>query len=673
MSSNSPVHVLKDGKIARIIIDNPPVNATSRAVRAGLIQAVKDIQTCEIATLECAGRTFTAGGDIREFDTPAQEPHLPDVVAVLESSQTPVLALLHGTVMGAGWELALGCAWRVALSGTRFGLPEVNLGLIPGAGGTQRTPRLIGWEMAVSMAAKGQMIEADSLLEAGGLDAVVDHLKDIAQRYLNRPVPRAISKRDAPALDRVWLEDQRNRLKKSSKGQQSPLRALDALTWAQEPFAIGQPKERAQHLELRDSAQSKALRHIFFAERQAVKPDKIKGLNPVSPSMVAIIGGGFMGQGIAFACLKAGMTVTILEQSPAAAAQSKAGLKNLINDAQSKGRLAAARAEAMVAACLVSAGDADIAGAELVIEAVFEDMSVKQAVFRKLSSCVQDQAILATNTSYLDPCEIFAGIPHPERCLGLHFFSPAHIMTLVEVVETPQTRTDILATAFAFAKALGKVPVLSRICDGFIGNRILAAYRRSAEDMLIDGALPQDIDHAMRAFGMAMGPFAAQDLAGLQIAQANRRRQDALRPTDERCVTIADLLCDLGRFGQRVGKGWYAYPNGTRRGQRDPEVTALIEGYSAAQKIKRQTFNQAQIQSTLLAAMANEGWRIVEEGIAIDPAHVDVVKVHGYGFPSWRGGPLHSAAVLGADRIRQTLDDMQDRRPHSWVRAQHYS
>ena len=403
---------------------------------------------------------------------------------------------------------------------------------------------------------------------------------------------------------------------------------------------------------MRAGAESRALRHAFFAERKVMKPKAIAGATARAVDHVAVVGGGLMGAGIATASLLAGLHVTLIERSDDEARAALSRVEGLLGGALSRGKITQDQYDEKMRAFSAVDTYAAAAGADLAIEAVFEDLKVKQQVFADLAKALGDEAILATNTSYLDPREIFADIPNKSRCLGLHFFSPAHVMKLVEVVTTPETDADVLATGFAFGKRLKKVTVLSGICDGFIGNRMLSAYRREAEYLLADGALPHEVDAAMRGFGMPMGPFELQDLTGLQIAWANRKRQAATRDPAERYERIADTLCEQGRLGQRSGKGWYRYPEGSRTPERDPEVEEMIRAYSAECGITRKSYSAGEIRDRLLAVYANEGARIVEEGIAEDFAAVDVVKLYGYGFPRWRGGPMHYArnARLGRDR-----------------------
>ena len=673
MTTAFPVTVRIEGDLAWVTIDNPPVNATSTAVRAGLAQAVTAVQGTRVAILTCAGPTFVAGGDMSEFDAPPVAPHLPDVVQLIEDSPTPFLAVLHGTVLGGGFEIALGCAWRIARTGTRFGLPEVNVGLIPGAGGTQRAPRLIGMEAAIDMAASGQMLDAQVLQGLGGLDAVFEG--DPAQAALDfiakRPVrPTKVSTRDVMPLTAERYDARRAEIAKKARGQASPLLNLEALHWSLLPFGEGQPKERAMHLDLRHSVESRALRHAFFAERAVARPKAAAGAKPRSLTSIAVVGGGLMGAGIATASLSGGLSVTLIERDADAVLSATQRVHGLIDGAVKRGKLSEAKAQAQKECFRATADYADAAGVDLAVEAVFEDLEVKRAVFARLAQVVSSETILGTNTSYIDPREIFDGVPHPERCLGLHFFSPAHVMKLLEIVPLPETSPVVLATSFAFGKALRKVSVLAGICDGFIGNRMLADYRRAAEYMLADGALPQEVDAAARAIGFPMGPFELQDLTGLQIAWANRQRQAATRDPNLRYVPLTDHLCEAGRLGQRSSKGWYDYAEGDRRPRPSPEVEAVILTYAQEQGIARRPFPQEEIEARILAVLANEGARIVEDGIAETDAAVDMVQIHGYAFPRWKGGPMQMAETMGWGRIAATMRDLAAESPGSWVLSQ---
>ncbi len=669
----SVVRVERDGDVAWVTIDNPPVNATSTEVRKGLWSAVDDVQGARLAILNCLGRTFIAGGDMREFDRPPQEPHLPDLVDRIESSGTPFLALLHGSVLGGGLEVAMAAAFRIAVPGTRFGLPEVNVGLIPGAGGSQRAPRLFGWDAAFEMACLGRLVFAERALELGAIDAIEDHPKKRVSEFRKRVPPEAVSRRRIDAPGQSWLVRRREELRRRGRGRKAPRANLEALTWAARPYAESQPRERAHHLEMRKSDECRALLHVFFAERAVARPGIVRGGEAEPVGTVAVIGGGLMGAGITVACLNAGLPVIVVERDSAGEEAARVRVRAMIDGAFSRGKIDRTERTRQFGLFSTSSEVAGAKDADVVIEAVFEDLATKQEVFREVDSVVRQTTVLATNTSYLDPEEIFRVTRNRERCVGLHFFAPAHIMKLLEVVRLRETSVDTLATVFSFGKRLRKIAVPAGNGDGFIGNRMLADYRRAAEYMLADGAFPDEIDSAMRAFGMAMGPFEAQDASGLDIAESNRRRLDSVRDPGERHVGISDRLCARGRYGQKTGAGWYRYDQGDRTPHRDPEVNELISAYSAEHGITRKAFSGEEIRRQLIAVLANAGALLVEEGMAANDATIDLVKIHGYGFPGWKGGPMHAAAATGNARIRSALESLEAASPGSWRRAGRYN
>ena len=663
-------------------IDNPPVNATSTSVRQGLMEAVtachNDNGEKKAVILVCKGRSFIAGGDITEFDAPPQEPHLPDVCNAIEDADLPWIAVMHGHVLGGGLEIAMSCAFRIAHKDTKFGMTEVKVGLIPGAGGSQRLPRLIGLDAAIPMLTAGQLISSNEFSSLGGLDKVHEDPdgQSIAISYLqalpSRPIP--ISQRNIVITDPEILERAEAKLKASSKGDLAALANLKALQLAVETsFDKGQPIERERHLKMRNSAESRALRHAFLAERQVSKPVLIKGSNPKEIKNVVVVGGGLMGAGIAFSTLMASYEVTLIERDENAVNGAKDRLSSMMESAIKRGKITEERGKKLLNSVSLSTDYNSATNADIAIEAVFEDIEVKKNVFKSLDAVMREDAILASNTSYLDPNLIMQGLANSERMLGLHFFSPAHIMKLVEVITLDNTHPDIVATGFNFAKSLGKTGVLSRVCDGFIGNRILAAYRRQADYLLIDGATPSQIDRAMRNFGLNMGPYEMQDMAGLQIAWANRKRLAATRPKTERYVEIGDILCEMERFGQRTGKGWYRYEEGSRSPLEDELVLQLIEEVSQKHEITRQVFSDDEICQRLLTVMINEGALIVEEGIAERDLDIDIVKILGYGFPRWRGGPMNYANEIGWEKISETMSSIQQQSPNSWQRAKRLS
>ncbi|MBU2148437.1 MAG: enoyl-CoA hydratase/isomerase family protein [Alphaproteobacteria bacterium] len=632
-----------------VTIDNPPVNAASATMRAGLNCAIVHAGITEevrAVVIIGSGRSFVGGADIREFGQPMAEPTLPQVVELIEASDKPVVAALNGVALGGGCEIALACHYRIASRAARIGLPEVKLGIIPGAGGTQRLPRLTGTLAAAEMIATGRIIDAEEAQSLGIVDKVTDG--DLARqaiaaaRRLVVTPPRRTGELAVAVGKGADVDALADKVLAKARGQIAPAEAIRLVRLAAEAsLADGLAEERATFLMLRDSEQSKALRHVFFAERAAAKVPGIEHVEPRPVATIGVIGAGLMGSGIAVSALNAGYRVICIEQTAERATAGEKRISALLDRAVASGRLDADGRADRLSRLEVTANMNEVATADLVIEAVFDDLTVKTDLFRELGRLVRPDAILATNTSYLDPDAIAEAVPHPERVLGLHFFSPANIMRLVEVVRCDKTTLEVLATGLAVAKKLGKLPVVSGVCEGFIGNRIFSAYRREAEFLVEDGALPQEIDKAMEDFGMAMGPFAVFDLAGLEIAWARRKRQAATRDPAERYVEIADRLCEAGRFGQKSGKGWYVYPDGKRTV--DPEVTSLIEASRAAKGIQPRGIDAGEIVSRLLAAMAAEGDALLAEGIAQRASDIDLVMINGYGFPAHKGGPMFAA------------------------------
>jgi len=666
------IRVEESNKFAWVTINNPPVNATSAALREGLMDAVGMVTASDakVAILRCDGPTFVAGGDMTEFDSPPIEPHLPEVVAAIESCPVPWVAAIHGSALGGGLEIALGCAWRYATKSAKFGLPEVKVGLVPGAAGSQRLPRLVGAELAMAMATSGWPVSAETFLDAGGLDGLLIDTSDetllkVAQSLPEPPQP--ISMRTARRPNDDWWQAQRKAIADRSKGQKSQMHNFDLVKLATEvSFEDGQRQERARHLELRQSSESRALRHVFFSERSAAKPRAIAGQAKREVNSVAVVGGGLMGAGIATAFLNSGLPVVLIERDDESANAGRSRVSENLQSAVKRRRVTQAVADGQLERLTATADYGLACSADLAIEAVFEDLDVKRAVFASLAEALPADAILATNTSYLNPNQIFEGIPGQERCLGLHFFSPAHIMKLLEVIVADETAPDVLATGFALAKRLRKTAVLSGVCTGFIGNRMLAAYRRQADYMLADGASPQEVDLAMTNFGMPLGPYELQDLTGLQIAWANRKRDAATREDGERYVTIADRLCEAGRFGKRSGVGWYAYADGSKKPRPDTFVSDVILDYASEHSIVRKTFSSQEIQNRILAVLINEGALIHEEGIAEKHGDIDTVQIAGYGFPRWLGGPMHFGKEIGLAKVASWMRNVASQSPHSW-------
>lgn len=646
------VHLERDGDIAVLVIDNPPVNAGSHAVRKALLAAIAAIEGDETLTgavLIGAGRSFISGSDLREFDLPLDPPQMPQVITAIEGSALPFVAALHGAALGGGYELALGCDARIAAPGTVVGLPETALGIIPGAGGTQKLPRLVGRAQAIHLIAEAVRVPADRALALGMIDAVAKgdlraeavalarHLGGTKRRVIDRPVP------DTQGLQEA-IE------KASARARPHVLAAIAHVRVAGTiPVADGLAAERATFQHLRTAPEARALRHIFFAEREAARGDPARDAKPLPVERLGVIGSGTMGAGIATAILQAGRPVVLVDAQSEALARGVAGIDAALAGAVQRGKMTDADAIAARARLDTGTDLAALAPCDLVIEAVFEDAGVKQALFARLDPILRPDAVLATNTSYLDIDAMAAAISNPDRVIGLHFFSPAHVMKLLEIVRADASGDPAMATGFAVAKLLGKQPVEAANGFGFIGNRIYAAYRLACEIMLEDGALPHEIDAALEDFGFAMGPFKVADLSGLDIAWNMRRAQAATRDPADRYVAIPDQLCEAGRFGRKTGAGYYRYEGTTPL--RDRAVDAMILGASAAKGIVRQPLSQADIVQRAMAAIVNEAALVMQDGIAIRPGDIDVVLVNGYGFPRWRGGPVHWARQQDAARL----------------------
>jgi 3-hydroxyacyl-CoA dehydrogenase len=670
------VSVRVEGGVAVITVSNPPVNALSQAVRQGLTEAMAKIASdpgVEAAVVIGAGNLFIAGADVREFGKPPLPPFLPDVIAALESAAKPVVAAIHGVALGGGLEVALGCHFRIADAKAKMGFPEVNLGIIPGAGGTQRLPRIAGVAAAVDLITSGRQVNATEAKALGLIDEVADGdlltaAKAFAKSRVGAPLPRISERPVPPAPTADFFEAEGAKVKRAARGQESPVRALEAIKAAVDlPYADGLKRERAIFQDLRESDQAKALRHVFFAERAVSKVPGLESAKPRKIETIAVIGGGTMGAGIATAALRSGLKVRMIEADDGAVARGKSNVAKNLDGFVNRGRMTAeSKTEHMgrfgATTDYGAAGDVDLA-----IEAVFEDMGVKKDVFKKLDAVMKPGAVLATNTSYLDIDEIAGSTKRAGDVIGLHFFSPAHVMRLLEIVKADKTDSDVIATGFDLARKLGKTGVLSGVCDGFIGNRILAKTRKQADYMIEDGAMPWDVDKAVESWGMAMGPFRVMDLAGLDISWAMRKRQAATRDPNERYVAIADRICERGWFGQKTGRGWYIYEDG--KPKPNPDVEAIILDESAKKGIARRAIAPDEIQKRILYAMINEGARILEEGIARRPLDIDMVEVHGYGFPRWRGGPMGQADIIGLPNVLATIREYAKADAKFWTPA----
>lgn len=650
--------VVTQEKLAGILVltaNYPPVNALGHAVRAGLAEgiaaAASDPEISAVVIL-CSGRTFFAGADIAEFGKPRLDPVLPALCDAIEASSKPVVAAIHGTALGGGLEVALAAHYRISARSAKFGMPEVKLGLIPGSGGTQRLPRLVGLDVAMRMIVLGDQSGAAVAADHGLIDRVVDdaELRDAAIAFAREvadchPLPRTGERPVASdeALVARFKADNGRKI----AGQAAPEAAIEAVLGAATlSMTDGQALERRLFLALENGEQSRALRYLFGAERQASRIDGIGDDVAVRPvEHVGIIGAGTMGTGIAINFLLAGLRVSLLELDAAALDRGVASIGKTLDGSVAKGRLsedAAARAKALLSPSLRYE---ELAGCDLVIEAVFELMSVKKDVFGALDKVVRPDAILATNTSYLDVDEIAASVSHPERFLGMHFFSPANIMKLLEIVRGAQTAPEVLKTAMQLGRRIGKTAVVAGNCYGFIGNRMLAQRRKQAIALLMEGATPEQIDRVHTGFGMPMGPFQMSDLAGVDIGWHR---------DPSRIETLQDAMCAAGRFGQKVGKGYYDY-DADRRRTPSPEALAIIEDFARKSGAERRAIGDDEIRERTLYVMVNEGARIIEEGIAQRASDIDVVWIHGYGWPRYRGGPMHWADQVGAGTIFESL------------------
>ncbi|MBO1852756.1 enoyl-CoA hydratase/isomerase family protein [Burkholderia cenocepacia] len=666
-------------KVLVVTIDHPPVNALSADVRCGLADAIDAAQADDAiraVLIVGAGRNFIAGADIREFGKPPVPPSLPDVCERIESGTKPVVVALHGATLGGGLEVALAAHYRLAVPGAKLGLPEVTLGLLPGAGGTQRAPRLIGAKAALDLMLTGRHASAEEALALGLVDRVAHSDDTLAEGLayaqelvsLGAPVRRT---RDAQGLaDRTAaqaaIDAARAELPKRSRGLFSPAKIVDAVEAAlTQSFDAGMKFERSLFLQCLDSPQRAGLVHAFFAEREAAKAPEARRASARPVERIGVVGGGTMGAGIAVAALDAGLPVTMIERDEASLARGRAHVEKVYDGLVAKGRMTPAAHAARLARFKGSTSYDALAQVDVVIEAVFEDMAVKQAVFAELARVCKPGAVLATNTSYLD-IDALASIDRPADVIGLHFFSPANVMKLLEIVVPARVSPDVVATAFALARQLKKTPVRAGVCDGFIGNRILAVYRTAADYLMEDGASPYQIDRAVREFGFPMGPFQVVDLAGGDIGWATRKRRAATRDPNARYVEISDRLCERGWFGQKTGRGYYLYPDGARVGTPDPEVDAIVAEERAKKGITPRTFTDDEILRRYLAAMINEGANVVHEKIALRPLDVDAVFLHGYGFPRYRGGPMHYADTLGLANVLADIRTFAKDDPLFW-------
>lgn len=661
------------GDIGLILVDRPPVNALSHTVRQGLIVALMRVASDPslIGTvIACEGRTFIAGADIREFDKGPPEVTTQDIIRVLDASPKPIVAAIHGTALGGGFELALGCHARVIAPDAFVGLPEVRVGIVPGAGGTQRLPRLVGPLVALEMITSGRHISADEAMTHGLVDEVVTDLRRAAAdraRYLAEVghLPR-LADRAPPAYDHAAFEAAVATVKRRARGAIAPVRAAEAIAAALHlPIAEGLAFEASINRELRTGPQSRALRHLFHAERVAARTPAGASAWPLRH--IGVIGGGTMGSGIAVALADAGLDVVLVEMNAQAQAAAEARVRAVHDRQLQTGRLTAQTHAERVGRIRYDHDLHALRDTDLVIEAVIEDLPTKQAIFRAVSPIVRRDTVLASNTSYLDVDLLADEVDAPERVIGTHFFSPAHVMRLLELVRTRRALPEVLATGLALARRLRKVAVVAGVYDGFIGNHIFYRWRLQCEYALEDGATPAEVDAALEAYGLAMGPFAVIDMAGLDVDWMMRKRRAPTRDPRERYSPVYDWICEAGNYGQKTGAGFYLHKDGKRLP--NPATEALILRAAADRGITRRPIAAETIQQNVHATMVNEGARLLAESIAARPSDIDVVLVHGYGYPSWRGGPMHEADEIGLDVILRRVEAIHAACGVSWEPA----
>ncbi|WP_294766439.1 3-hydroxyacyl-CoA dehydrogenase NAD-binding domain-containing protein [uncultured Rhodoferax sp.] len=669
MTAQYQVH----GDIAVITLNNPPVNGLGLSTRQGIADGMAKAQAdtaVKAIVITGAGKAFSGGADIKEFGKPAalQEPNLLSVIGVLEASSKPVVAAIHTVAMGGGLELALGCHYRIAAPGTNIALPEVKLGLVPGAGGTQRLPRVLGVEPALNMIVSGEPVKAEMLAMVPGqklfdklaasaesvLEEAIGYAREIADV---RPLPLVRDMKCKHPQGDAYFQFARNMVKGMSKNFPAPAKCVDVVEAAtKKKFAEGMAAEREAFINLMLTAESRSLRHLFLAERAASKiPDVSADTAQRAINSVAIIGAGTMGGGIAMNFLNAGIPVKMLEMKQEALDRGIATIRKNYEAQVAKKKLKQDKYEQRMSLLSTTLSYDDLNGTDLVIEAVFEEIGVKEAVFKELDRVMKPGAILASNTSTLDVNKIASFTKRPEDVVGLHFFSPANVMKLLEVVRGEKTAKDVMATVMTVAKKIKKTAVVSGVCDGFIGNRMIEQYGRQGGFLLDEGCTPEQVDKAMEKFGMAMGPFRMGDLAGNDIGWAIRKRRYQEKP-DMKYSKTADLLCEKGRFGQKVGKGWYDYVEGKRDAIPNAEVVAMIEEHRKALGITPRKISDEEIVQRLVFSLVNEAAHILEEGIANKASDIDIVYIFGYGFPVYRGGPMNYADEVGLFNVAQAMN-----------------
>jgi 3-hydroxyacyl-CoA dehydrogenase len=656
------------GPNALIRLDYPPVNGLGAALRAGILQSLdRALADAGVKAIVVTGseRAFSGGADVKEFGTPLslREPRLPSLIAALENAPKPVIAAISGVCMGGGLELALGAHYRVARADAQIALPEVKLGLLPGAGGTQRLPRAIGLEAALNMIVSGATVPAAKLKGTALFDDVVDGdpvaaALALADQVVADQLPRK-RLRDLKVTDpqaEAFVQFARNTVGATSKNFPAPLKCVEAVAMSlNKPIDEALRIERETFLSLMNTPESRALRHIFAAERAASKIADVPDDTPLRPiRKVGIIGAGTMGGGIAMSFANAGIAVVLLETKQEALDKGLTTIRRNYDNTAKKGRITEAQVGERLALIQPTLGYDALKDVDLAIEAVFEDIGVKQQVFQALDEVCKPGAILASNTSALNLNTIAGFTRRPQDVIGLHFFSPANVMRLLEIVRGDQTAPDVLATCMAMARTIKKIGVVSGVCDGFIGNRMLARYGAAANGLLMQGALPQQVDKALEKFGFAMGPFRVGDLAGLDIGWAGRKRRAAENPAAYQRV-VADAICEQGRFGQKTGAGWYRYEAGAREPIPDPVVTGIIEAFRSERGIRPRKIGDDEVVERCVYALVNEGARILQEKIAARASDIDIVYLNGYGFPQHRGGPMLHADIVGLPNVARAL------------------
>ena len=661
----------RDEQIAYVEIDNAPVNAIGVTIRQGLLDAIDWIEGqdgLERVVLSGKGRGFAAGADVKEFNVAPIEPHLPDILDRIEACEIPWIGAAHGFALGAGLELFLACRYRIAAPGTQLGSPEVILGVVPGAGATQRLPRLVGLEQALKLISIGKPVSASEALEIGLVDEVAEDTVSYAQMIdLAKFGERvAVSKMPNPVANIEAIKFARAAAAKRLKNQTAPQKAIDLVELATElPFEEAMKRERDCFIQIREGAEAKALRHIFFAERGARLPKWLGKTEPEQLDSVVVVGGGTMGAAIAYAISSTAKKIILIETDEDGVLRANENVDRIVQASLKRGLISKSQAVQRSAIIQATTDYSKAGDANLAIEAAFESMEVKKIVFQALEMALPKQAVLATNTSYLDINHIAEVLENPSRLVGLHFFAPAHIMKLLEIVRGEKTSDMALATGYDLARKLGKIPVLAGVCDGFIGNRILARYREAADILLMDGTNPWELDEAMVEFGYPMGPYEAQDLSGLDIAFANRKRLAPMRDPNRRYILISDRMVEEGRLGRKTGVGWYRYPGGSGP-VIDPLIEDLIREEAYFAKVERGEYDAPEIRRRLLLAMINEAAEILHEGIAQSASDIDLVTVSGYGFPRWRGGLMYYADQLGAPAILKQLVELSEEDPLIW-------